>query len=224
MSKIVFLDTETTGMTRGGEVFKGHRLVEIALLTPTVSDRYEEYQLYFNPMQPVSPEALAVHGLTDSFLKGFPKFSQCAEKIVNEIRGVTLIAHNAPFDIAFLDYELNLAGLGPVSSYCEEVIDTLVLARKKFPGQKNSLDALCQRFGISLANRAFHGGLKDCYLLSQVYRCLRQGQRLFDFTSLLSAEPGAKAGSADLVWDLPICAVTTEEIQCHEQFFTQHLS
>jgi len=223
MSKIVFFDTETTGMTRGGtEVFKGHRIVEVAFLAQLPSDEFIPFQQYLNPDQAVSPEAFAVHGLADAFLKGYPKFEHCAQQIVNQIQDAVLIAHNAPFDIAFLDYELAKAGFGPVTQYCAEVIDTLVIARKKFPGQKNSLDALCQRFGISIAHRSFHGGLKDCYLLSQVYRCLRQGQRLMDFASSQNAQSSlVHSYSSD---NLVLCPVTPEETQRHEKFITDRLS
>jgi len=223
MNKIVFFDTETTGMTRGGsEVFKGHRIVEVAFLAQGSHEEFVPFQQYCNPAQNVSPEALAVHGLSNDFLKDYPKFEHCAKSIIEQIQGAVLIAHNAPFDIAFLNNELSLAGFGPVQQYCAEVIDTLVMARKKFPGQRNSLDALCQRFGISLAQRSFHGGLKDCYLLSQVYRSLRQGQRLMDLTPSTNsyAAPTPHHHSDPSL----LCSVTTEDMERHEKFLSERLS
>jgi len=158
----IVLDTETTGLSSATD-----RIIEITCLElrnfVTTGDYF---QAYIDPQQPVSPDAQAVHGLSNEFLSQYPPFHAVADKIVEFIDQSPLIIHNAPFDLAFLHAEfkrLNRKFPQP------NVIDTLTMARKKFPGSPASLDALCKRFNISLAGREKHGALIDCQLLANVY-------------------------------------------------------
>ena len=161
--KEIVLDTETTGIS----VKEGHRIVEIGCveldnLIPTG----KKFHCYLNPERKVSEKALAIHGYSDEFLKNKEKFSQVAERFLNFIKGKRLIIHNAEFDLAHLNNELKLLGSGKVAN---EVIDTLVLARDKFPGSQISLDSLCKRFRIDNSRRVTHTALIDCDLLAKVY-------------------------------------------------------
>ncbi len=228
MKKIIFFDTETTGLSRekNKPVFWGHRIVEIAFLTLCHDERLEPFQQYINPGQAVSAPALAVHGLTNHFLEQYHSFEAYAENIIEVLAGGTLVAHNASFDLAFLNFEFEKAGFKPVLHYCKEVIDTLEIARKKYPGQKNSLDALCQRFQISIAHRSFHGALKDCYLLSRVYRHLVQEQRTIDLFSDLPAEAEEKilVSSEKQLAEQTKFILSDQEKAAHESFISLYCS
>ena len=160
----IILDTETTGL----DPKMGHRLVEIGAVelinhTPTGVN----YQTYINPERDVDPGAQEIHGLTNEFLKQHPAFGDISTEFINFLSDSTLIIHNAPFDLAFINMELSRLGVAPISS--ERVIDTLVLARKKFPGAQANLDALCRRFAIENRHRELHGALVDAALLADVY-------------------------------------------------------
>ena len=160
----IILDTETTGL----DLKTGHRLVEIGAIelinhTPTGVN----YQTYINPERAVDPGAQEIHGLTSEFLKQHPTFSDISAEFISFVSDSTLIIHNAPFDLAFINMELSNLGIGSISP--ERVIDTLSLARKKFPGAQASLDALCRRFSIDNRHRDLHGALVDAALLADVY-------------------------------------------------------
>lgn len=160
----VILDTETTGL----DPKLGHRLVEIGAVelvnhTPTGVN----YQTYINPERDVDPGAQEIHGLTNEFLKQHPTFGDISAEFIDFLSNSTLVIHNAPFDLAFINMELNRLGEPLISS--EKVIDTLVLARKKFPGAQANLDALCRRFAIENRHRELHGALVDAALLADVY-------------------------------------------------------
>ena len=160
----IILDTETTGLDPN----MGHRLVEVGAVelinhTPTGVN----YQTYINPERDVDPGAQEIHGLTNEFLKQHPVFGDISAEFMNFLSDSTLIIHNAPFDLAFINMELSRLGVAPISS--ERVIDTLVLARKKFPGAQANLDALCRRFAIENRHRELHGALVDAALLADVY-------------------------------------------------------
>ncbi len=170
----VVLDTETTGL----EVGKGHRIIEIGCVE--LSERRatgRTLHRYFNPERAVDEGALAVHGISNEFLLDKPRFAELAIEIIEFIRGAELIIHNAAFDVAFLDMELALADAahGRVHQHAQ-VLDTLLLAREKYPGQKNSLDALCKRLSIDNSHREFHGALLDAQLLADVYLLMTGGQ------------------------------------------------
>jgi len=160
----VILDTETTGLS----VADNHRIVEIGCIElenqiPT----NKIFHQYLNPQRPVSEAARKVHGYSDKFLSDKKKFSEIAEEFLNFIKNKKLIIHNAPFDLAFLNHELRLINQKSIGR--ENVIDTLELARSKYPGSQNSLDALCKRFNIDNTKREKHSAILDCNLLKEVY-------------------------------------------------------
>jgi DNA polymerase III subunit epsilon len=172
--RIVVLDTETTGLA----VEKGHRVVEIGcveLLERRPSGRV--FQRYLNPQRPMDAGAMEVTGLSDEFLSDKALFADVADEFLDFIRGAELVIHNAAFDVGFLDAELARLGRGiPPLRQLAIVTDSLLLARERFPGQRNSLDALCRRFEIDNAHRTQHGALLDAELLAEVYLSLTAGQ------------------------------------------------
>jgi DNA polymerase-3 subunit epsilon len=169
----IILDTETTGL----EPSQGHRIIEFAgleMVERKLTGRH--LHLYFNPERAIDPDAERVHGLSLDFLSDKPCFASTGEEIVTFLRDAELIIHNAPFDIGFLNAEFERIGVPPVNSLCPSVIDTLLMARDQFPGKRNNLDALCDRFDINRANRTLHGALIDCELLAEVYLSMTRGQ------------------------------------------------
>ena len=172
MREIVF-DTETTGLSPQN----GDRLVEIGCLE--LVNRVEtgrSFHTYLNPGRPMPSEAEAVHGLSDRFLSDKPTFVEKAEELLDFIGDSPLIAHNASFDFGFINHELGICGRPPVCG--SRMIDTLAIARTKFPGAKHSLDALCARFGVDRSARVKHGALVDAQLLAQVYVELTGGRQI----------------------------------------------
>ncbi len=172
MSRQIILDTETTGM----DPVTGDRIVEIGCVE--MIDRLltgNHYHVYINPERDMPIEAFNVHGLSAEFLSDKPIFSEIAQGFLDYIDGSELIIHNASFDMKFLDYELELLGLPSLTSQCA-VIDSLKLARDMYPGQRNSLDALCKRLGIDNSKRTLHGALLDSEILAQVYLSMTGGQ------------------------------------------------
>lgn len=170
----VVLDTETTGL----EVRKGHRVIEIGcveLLERRPSGR--TWHAYLNPDRTVDEGARAVHGIEDSFLLDKPRFGDVVEAFLDFVSGAEIIAHNASFDVGFLDAELRLVNpaLGTLGEHAR-ILDTLQLAREKFPGQQNNLNALCRRLGVDNQHRELHGALVDAYLLADVYLAMTAGQ------------------------------------------------
>ena len=175
----VILDTETTGL----EVQRGHRVIEIGCIELVQRRRTgREFHTYLDPEREIDEGARAVTGLTEEFLRGKPKFAQVAREFLDFVEGAEVIAHNASFDVAFLDAELARAGLGePRLAERARILDTLVLAREKFPGQRNSLDALCKRLEVDNSHRELHGALLDANLLADVYLALTSGQGALGF-------------------------------------------
>ena len=160
----VILDTETTGLS----ATEKHRIVEIGCIEldnqiPT----NKIFHKYINPQRSVSEDAFKVHGYSDEFLSDKKTFPEISEDFLNFIKNKKLIIHNAPFDLSFLNYELRLTNKKPINK--ENVIDTLEIARAKYPGSQNSLDALCKRFNIDNSKREKHNALIDCHLLKEVY-------------------------------------------------------
>jgi DNA polymerase-3 subunit epsilon len=170
----IVLDTETTGL----EPAQGHRIIEIGgveLRNRRVTGN--NLHLYLNPEREIEAGALDVHGITLEFLAGKPRFAEIAATLADYLAGTELIIHNAPFDLAFLNSEFRR--LDAAHTALEEratIVDTLVLARAAYPGQRNSLDALCKRFAIDNTNRELHGALLDAQLLAEVYRVMTGGQ------------------------------------------------
>ena len=161
--KEIILDTETTGLS----VKDGHRIVEIACLElDNLMPTKNSFHCYLNPERKVSEKALEVHGYTDEFLVNKKKFNEIADEFLNFIRNKKLIIHNAEFDLSHLNNELKIAGKETLKN---DVVDTLVLARDKFPGSSISLDALCKKYRIDNSKRTKHTALIDCELLSKVY-------------------------------------------------------
>lgn len=169
----VVLDTETTGLYPD----QGHRIVEVAAIE-IVNRKLtgQVFHRYINPEREVDEDAAKVHGLTLDRLQDEPTFGEILPALLEFISGADLIAHNAPFDVGFLNKELELAGLPPLSHYCPVVIDTLKLAKELHPGKKNNLDALCDRYQIDNSHRTLHGALLDTELLAEVYLAMTRGQ------------------------------------------------
>ncbi|HEU0278150.1 MAG TPA: DNA polymerase III subunit epsilon [Rhodanobacteraceae bacterium] len=170
----VVLDTETTGL----EVELGHRVIEIGCVE--LVDRQpsgREFHRYLNPEREVGAGAVAVHGITDEFLRDKPRFAEVAQDFLAFIEGAELLIHNAAFDVGFLDAELALAddAAGKVHDHAR-IVDTLALAREKYPGQRNTLDALCKRLGVDNSHREVHGALLDAHLLADVWLAMTAGQ------------------------------------------------
>ena len=169
----IILDTETTGL----EPSQGHRIIEFAgleMVNRKLTGRH--CHLYMHPEREIDPDAQRVHGISLDFLADKPKFGAIADELTAFIGGAELIIHNAPFDVGFLNAEFNRLGIPPVAQLCAGVIDTLVMARDTFPGKRNNLDALCDRYDIDRSNRTLHGALVDCELLAEVYLALTRGQ------------------------------------------------
>lgn len=216
----VVLDTETTGL----EVSQGHRIIEIGCVE--IIDRKltgRHYHQYIKPQRAIDQGALEVHGITEEFLADKPVFSRIADEFLDFIRGSELVIHNAPFDIGFMEAEFKLLDptSAPVSSYCK-ITDSLQLARGKHPGQRNNLDALCQRYAVDNSNRTLHGALLDAEILADVYLLMTGGQ-----TSLgLSAEEesgGVGSSKLSAIRRLPkdrpqlrVIKPSEEEIVAHE--------
>jgi len=188
----IILDTETTGL----DPAQGHRIVELAcveMVNRTLTGNH--LHLYLNPDRDSDPEALAVHGLTTDFLSGHPRFEDVVQQFVDFVRDGELIIHNAAFDCRFLNAELQRVGLPRVEELCATVTDSLLFARELHPGKRNSLDALCERYGISNAHRTLHGALLDSELLADVWLAMTRGQDalLMDFEE--DAETVSTGGS-----------------------------
>ena len=215
--KEIVLDTETTGLS----VKEGHRIVEIGCieldnLIPTGN----VFHCYLNPERKVSDSALKVHGYTDEFLSNKKKFREIVDEFLKFIDGKKIIIHNAEFDIAHLDNELSLINKGHIVQ--DDVIDTLEIARAKFPGSSISLDALCKRFKIDNSKRTKHTALIDCELLSKVYiNLIDQKEPIFQFQKVSEAKnlPSNKSIS----YSKKIIKVTKEEIEKHKTFLKKNL-
>ena len=179
--KLIVLDTETTGL----EVDQGHRIVEVGAVALKDRRRTDvHFHSYLNPQRSIDEEAEKVHGLSMERLAGEPEFSEIAESFLEFIEGSILVIHNASFDLGFLNAELKRASSNyPFLEEICDVEDTLLMARNKFPGQRNSLDALASRFEVSGYDRSFHGALLDANILADVYIHLTGGQSKFEFIS-----------------------------------------
>ncbi|WP_087733587.1 DNA polymerase III subunit epsilon [Paraburkholderia piptadeniae] len=212
----IILDTETTGLNAKS----GDRIIEIGCVE-LVNRRLTGNNLHFyvNPERDSDPGALAVHGLTTEFLSDKPKFAEIADALRDFVTDAEIIIHNAPFDIGFLDAEFALLGLPPFSEHCGEVIDTLVRAKSMFPGKRNSLDALCDRFGVSNAHRTLHGALLDSELLAEVYLAMTRGQESLVIDMIGEAASGVAGGTKRVKLDeveLVVLAATDDELTEHE--------
>jgi len=195
MSRQIILDTETTGL----DFKSGHRIIEIGCVE-IINRKFtgNEYHTYINPERDSDEGALRVHGLTTEFLSDKPRFSEIYEDFINFIRDSELLIHNAEFDIGFLDNEINLVSkeLNPVEKEVFKITDTLQIAREKHPGQRNSLDALVNRYEINGYDRELHGALLDSKILGDVYLSMTGGQSDLDFTANEDDEKNTKTAKA----------------------------
>lgn len=212
----IVLDTETTGLEPAEE----HRIIEIGCVE--IVDRRmtgENRQWFVNPQREIDEGALAIHGITNEFLADKPTFNDIVQEFVDFIRDAELVIHNAPFDVGFLDAELERLGehAGKVTDHAT-VLDTLDLARRQHPGMKNSLDALCKRYEIDNSGRTVHGALLDAELLAEVYLALTGGQTSLTFQSWRAKREAEEAGGVrETLPDVRVVRATDEELARHEQ-------
>jgi DNA polymerase-3 subunit epsilon len=216
----IVLDTETTGL----EVSQGHRIIEIGcveLFNRKLTGNH--YHCYINPEREIDQGAIEVHGITSKFLEDKPVFERVARDFVEFIAGAELIIHNAPFDIGFLNGELQRLD-GPYLPLEEtsSVIDTLVMARRKHPGQRNNLDALCQRYGVDNSQRDLHGALMDAEILADVYLTMTGGQTTFQLSDSGLNDEDTRAGGEQIKKlsanrkPSPVPQATSDELVAHE--------
>lgn len=214
----VVLDTETTGL----DPQQGHRVIEIGCVE--IENRRltgKRFHRYLNPARKIDAAAIEVHGLTTEFLSDKPRFSQIEAELLEFITGAELIIHNAPFDLAFLNYELSLTGseVNNLDALCS-VLDTLVLAREKHPGQRNNLDALCKRYNVDNTHRQLHGALLDAEILADVYLLMTSGQSSFalkEETRKTGVQNSRKRKLDPKRASLKIIRATADEISLHEE-------
>ncbi|PSJ46215.1 DNA polymerase III subunit epsilon [Zobellella endophytica] len=218
----IVLDTETTGMNMdSGPHYLGHRVIEIGCVE-VVNRRLtgRHFHVYLKPDRKVDEEAIRVHGITDDFLADKPPFTVEVERFLDFIAGSELVAHNAPFDVGFLDYEMELMGRPERMAQMCKVTDTLALARRLFPGKRNNLDVLCDRYGIDNSHRSLHGALLDAEILADVYLLMTGGQTKLNLQSDGGQQEGANAqGIRRLAADRPALRVVRaaeHELQAHE--------
>ncbi|RUL79695.1 DNA polymerase III subunit epsilon [Dyella choica] len=213
----IVLDTETTGL----EVRQGHRLIEIACVE-MVERRItgSRYQTYLNPERAIDEGAREVTGIADEFLLDKPRFHEIVEEFLSFIDGAELIIHNAAFDVGFIDAELARVGAhyGRIADRCN-VLDTLLMARERYPGQRNSLDALCKRLGVDNSARDLHGGLIDAQLLADVYLAMTSGQVVLD----LGFEGGTEAHGAHAITAPVVLACRPRVLRASEEEVGAHL-
>ena len=210
MRRIV-LDTETTGLELG----EGHRIIELACLE--LSDRRStgrHFHRYVNPDRVIDFAATEVHGLTDEDLADKPRFAEIADEFLDFVQGAELLIHNAEFDVAFLNFELERAGRPRLESVCT-VADTLSMARDIHPGKRNSLDALCERYAVDHSKRTLHGALLDAQLLADVWIAMTRGQETLDIVMAAGDAPAVALSQSPLRASLVVVRATDEELAGH---------
>ena len=220
MSRQIVLDTETTGL----EPSQGHRIIEIGCVE-LINRRLtgNNYHQYLQPDREIDEGALQVHGISNEFLKDKPRFNDIVDDLMSYLKGAELVIHNAPFDVGFLNHELKSVAKAPgvIADHCT-VIDTLVMARKMHPGQKNNLDALCKRYDVNNTQRDLHGALLDAEILSEVYLRMTGGQvgLALDSEQSTVKEDGVATVSR-ISADRPplrVVSASNEELTVHEAF------
>jgi len=209
----IILDTETTGLNPKS----GDRIIEIGCVE-MVNRRLtgNNFHYYINPKRDSDPSALAVHGLTTEFLSDKPKFADIADTLCEFVQDAEIIIHNAPFDIGFLDAEFERVGKSGFAAYVRRVVDTLVQAKELFPGKRNSLDALCDRYGVSNAHRTLHGALLDAELLAEVYLAMTRGQDSLSMDLQGNGDEDDTRGVGLPIADMLILPPTADELAEHE--------
>jgi DNA polymerase-3 subunit epsilon len=211
----IVLDTETTGLNPRS----GDRIIEIGcveLLNRTLTGN--NFHVYINPERDSEEGALAVHGLTTEFLSSKPKFSQIVAELRDYVSGAELVIHNAPFDLGFLNAEFARLDLPSFNEYIGSVIDTLVQAKEMHPGKRNSLDALCDRYGVSNSHRKLHGALLDAELLADVYLSMTRGQNSLSMELEIDSGDAVDQVQEDLppLADIIVLAASPDELEAHE--------
>ncbi|ARR49988.1 DNA polymerase III subunit epsilon [Photobacterium damselae subsp. damselae] len=219
--RIIVFDTETTGMNMSGPHYEGHRIIEIGAVE--IINRKltgNTFHVYIKPDRAIDPEAIEVHGITDEFLVGKPTYAEIHQEFMDFIQGAELVAHNAPFDIGFMDYEFRKLGLNDLKTdeMCK-VTDTLDMAKRLFPGKRNNLDILCSRYGIDNSHRTLHGALLDAEILADVYLMMTGGQTSLQLSSGESSAAGAENEIRRLTSGrkaLKVIRASADEIAAHE--------
>lgn len=213
----IVLDTETTGI----DPAEGHRIIEIGcveMFERQLTGRH--YHVYINPEREVEEEAISIHGITNEYLADKPRFADIADEFFEFIQGAELVIHNAAFDVGFMDAEFaRLKPVRKVADHCS-ILDSLAIARRRHPGQKNNLDALCKRYGVDNSNRELHGALLDAEILADVFLLLTGGQTALSLDAGGDGEEGG-ATIRRLSADRPRLAVvraSEEELAAHEAF------
>ncbi|MFM7484331.1 MAG: DNA polymerase III subunit epsilon [Burkholderiaceae bacterium] len=209
----IILDTETTGLNPKS----GDRIIEIGCVE-MVNRRLtgNNFHYYINPERDSDPGALAVHGLTTEFLSDKPKFSDIVDTLCDFVRDAEIIIHNAPFDLVFLDAEFERLGKTNFMAYVHQVTDTLAQAKELFPGKRNSLDALCERYQVSNAHRTLHGALLDAELLAEVYLAMTRGQDSLTMDLQVGGEGYEANGAGIPIADILVVPPTADELAEHE--------
>lgn len=222
ITRQIVLDTETTGMNQIGAHYEGHKIIEIGAVE-VINRRLtgNNFHVYLKPDRLVDPEAFGVHGIADEFLLDKPLFSDIADEFIDYIRGAELVIHNASFDIGFMDYEFSKLnrGIPKTDTFCK-VTDSLAMARKMFPGKRNSLDALCSRYEIDNSKRTLHGALLDAQILADVFLMMTGGQTSMAFS--VEGENQQAQGEATIqrvarrANALRVVLASDEEVMAHE--------
>jgi DNA polymerase-3 subunit epsilon len=214
----IFLDTETTGL----EHKLGHRIIEIGCVemrNRRLTNRH--FHRYINPEREIDAGALAVHGISLDFLQDKPRFADIAAEFLDFVRGAELIIHNAPFDIGFLNSELARLDMAPISTVCHGVQDTLRMAKELFPGKKNNLNALCDRYGVDNSRRTLHGALLDAEILAEVFVAMTRGQEslIIELSNDNAAQPQIIDDALTRIPAKAQCVMraSSEELEQHEQ-------
>lgn len=222
ITRQIVLDTETTGMNMVGVHYEGHRIIEIGaveVINRRLTGRH--FHVYIKPDRLVDPEAYGVHGISDEFLADKPTFAEIADDFYDFIHGAELVIHNASFDIGFMDYEFRKlrSDYPKTESFCT-ITDSLMLARKMYPGKRNSLDALCSRLDIDNSRRTLHGALLDAEILAEVYLTMTGGQTSLTFS--VEGESASQTSGAEVQriiraeTTLKVVYASKEEIKAHE--------
>ena len=210
----IFLDTETTGLSPES----GDRIIEIGcveLLARKLTGNNKHF--YLNPDRESHEAAFKVHGISDEFLKDKPRFGVVAGELLAYLKDAEIIIHNAPFDVGFLNKELEMCGQNPIITYVSKITDSLMMAKELYPGKRNSLDALCDRLEVDNSGRTLHGALLDAELLADVYINLTRGQNSLMMDTVASCQMGDRLPMVDLSqFVLPLLAANDEELDAHE--------
>jgi DNA polymerase-3 subunit epsilon len=210
----IFLDTETTGL----DPKSGHKIIEIAaveMVNRQVTDN--QFHVYLNPEREIDEAAQEVHGLTLDFLSDKPLFKDIANDFMLFIKDSELVIHNAPFDLSFLNTELQLIGYQTVESFVDGITDSLVMARSMRPGQRNSLDALCKAYGVDNSERSLHGALLDSRLLAEVFVSMTRGQEALEMNFTQDDNVDTRI-SLEEYKKIPIIKANSDEIKLHQAY------